>query len=56
VYRVTITRLSGGHDEAVYFPIEEYEVKGEALTLAFDDKHDLVVPLHGVKTVDIIQE
>ena len=36
--------------------LTEYEIKDGMLTLAFDDNHDLVIPLFQVATVDIVRE
>jgi len=51
VYTITVNRP--GPEQAVYSPVKDYEVKDGVLTLAFDDHHDLVIPLYQVLTVDI---
>jgi frataxin-like iron-binding protein CyaY len=51
VYTITVSRQD--RPETVYPLVRDYEVKGGVLTLAFDDHHDLVIPLYQVVTVDI---
>jgi hypothetical protein len=42
--------------QVVYSEIEEYEIEGGMLTLAYDRDHDVVIPLFQVETVDIRRE
>jgi hypothetical protein len=55
MYRITITWLDTG-EEAVYFPVEAYEVVNRVLTLALDRDHDLLFPLDRVRSVDVVRE
>lgn len=55
MYRITIMWFDE-HEEAVFFPVEEYEISHEKLTLAIDKDHDIVFPLNRVKSVDIVRE
>ena len=45
-----------GLEQAVYSPVKEYEIKNNLLTLAFDDNHDVVIPLFQVTAVDIVRQ
>ena len=54
MYTITVHRP--GPEQAVYSPVKEYEIKESVLTLAFDDNHDVVIPLFQVTTVDIVRQ
>ena len=54
MYTVTVNRP--GPEQTVYSPVQEYEIKESVLTLAFDDNHDVVIPLFQVAAVDIVRE
>jgi hypothetical protein len=56
VYTITITRSVPGHEQTVYAPVKEYEIKDGVLTLGFDENHDVVVPLFQVMAVDVVRE
>ena len=54
MYTITVNRP--GPEQAIYSPVKEYEIKDSMLTLAFDDNHDVVIPLFQVTTVDIVRQ
>jgi hypothetical protein len=54
VYTITVSRP--GPEQTVYSPVKEYETKDSMLTLAFDDNHDVVIPLFQVTAVDIVRQ
>lgn len=54
MYTITVNRP--GPEQAVYSPVKAYEIKDNLLTLAFDDNHDVVVPLFQVTVVDILRQ
>lgn len=56
MYTVTVTWMAEWKKQVVYSPIEEYEIEGAMLTLAYDKGHDVVIPLFQVETVDIQRE
>lgn len=56
MYTITVRRIAQGQEEDVYSPIKDYEIEGGMLTLAFDENHDLVIPLFHVSTVDIARQ
>jgi hypothetical protein len=53
MYSVTITWLHQGEETQNVYRVEDYEVTDSLLTLAFDNNHDLVIPLFHVRTVDV---
>jgi hypothetical protein len=53
VYTITVSRP--GTEQVVYSPVKDYEIKDTLLTLAFDDNHDVVIPLFQVTAVDIVR-
>lgn len=55
MYTITVTRPEG-EKQGVYSQVEEYEIIDGVLTLAFDDDHDLVIPLFRVTAVDIVRQ
>lgn len=54
MYIITVNRP--GPEQAVYSPVRDYEIKDNLLTLAFDDNHDVVIPLFQVTVVDIVRQ
>jgi hypothetical protein len=53
VYTITVSQLHKGEDTQAVYDVQEYEVKEGVLTLAFDNNHDVVIPLFQVSIVDI---
>jgi hypothetical protein len=53
LYTITVRWLAKTQVEQAVYSVPEYEVKDGVLTLAIDHKHDLVIPLFDVATVDI---
>jgi hypothetical protein len=56
MYTITVSRSAQGQEEAVYSVVKDYEIKDGMLTVAFDDNHDVVVPLFHVTAVDIVRQ
>jgi hypothetical protein len=56
MYTITVSRSEKGQAEAVYSLVKDYEIKDGMLTVAFDDNHDVVIPLFHVTAVDIVRE
>lgn len=56
LYTITVTRSVKGHEQAVHDSVKDYEIMEGVLTLAFDEDHDLVIPLSRVIAVDIVRE
>jgi hypothetical protein len=54
MYVIKVSRP--GPEQAVYSPVKDYEIKDNLLTLAFDDNHDVVIPLFRVTAVDIARQ
>ena len=54
LYTITVSRP--GPEQAIYSPVKQYEIKDSMLTLAFDDNHDVVIPLFQVTGVDIVRQ
>jgi|OpeIllAssembly_1097287.scaffolds.fasta_scaffold2009034_2 frataxin-like iron-binding protein CyaY len=55
MYTITVSRSAQGQEGAVYSPVKDYEIKDGMLTVAFDDNHDVVIPLFHVTAVDIVR-
>ena len=53
MYTITVSRP--GAEQIVYSQVKEYEIEAAMLTLAFDDNHDVVIPLFQVVAVDIVR-
>lgn len=56
MYTIKVSRSVPGHEETVYSPVKDYEIKDGVLTLAFDDKHDVIIPLFDVMAVDVVRQ
>jgi hypothetical protein len=56
VYTISVRWNNDAHERATYSAVKEYEIKDGILTLAFDNDHDLVIPLFQVTTVDIARD
>ena len=56
MYTITVSRSAQGQEGAVYPLVKDYEIKDGMLTVAFDDNHDVVIPLFHVTAVDIVRE
>ena len=56
MYTISVRWNNDAHERATYSAVKEYEIKDGILTLAFDNDHDLVVPLFQVTAVDIARE
>ncbi len=56
MYTINVRWCNDSHERATYTSVAEYEIKDGILTLAFNEDHDLVVPLFQVTAVDIVRE
>lgn len=56
MYTIGVRWNNDAHERATYTAVMEYEIQDGILTLAFDNDHDLVIPLFQVTAVDIVRE
>jgi frataxin-like iron-binding protein CyaY len=56
VFTISVRWNNDAHERAAYTAVQEYEIEDGVLTLAFDNDHDLVIPLFQVTSVDIVRE